>query len=160
VIVEQSVRIPFRYAAGGAASVFLAALRDDGRILGSPCVACRRVACPARSFCASCGAATPTLVEVGPGGRLLSWTALPGRRGAYGLIALDGADGGLLHRLIARERDCDRERERWRCGLRVRARLSERRVGSILDIAGFHAADDDDDDDDDDDNDEEEVERS
>ena len=128
-MVEQSVRLPFRYAVGGA-GVFFDELRDHGRLLGSCCGRCRRVACPARAFCVACGEATPATVDVGPAGTLLSWTSLASAD--YGLVALDGADGALVHRLLG-------PRDRWRSGLRVHAQLGAHRVGSILDIAGFRA---------------------
>lgn len=130
MIVEQSVRLRFRYAVG-AAGAFFDALRDHGRILGSRCAGCGRVACPARPFCVRCGEATPAMVEVGPAGALLSWTSIP-NVGDFGLVALDGADGALVHHLLGPS-------ARWRAGTRVRAELCERRVGSILDIAGFRA---------------------
>lgn len=125
MIREERVLIPFRYAAGETGSRFLMALRDEGRILGACCPACPRVVCPARSFCAACGETTTELVEVGPGGSLLSWTEVPGR-GTFGLVRLDGADTAMLHRLLGAARSG-----------RVRARFARERRGSILDIEGF-----------------------
>lgn len=129
MIREGSIRIPFRYASGQAGSRFLAALRDEGRILGSRCGACGRVACPARSFCAACGEGCIETVEVGPEGLVLSWTEVPGR-GVFALVRLDGADGAMMHRLLP-------PASRVEPGMRVRARFTAERSGHILDIEGF-----------------------
>jgi uncharacterized OB-fold protein len=129
MIREEAIRIPFEYAAGTAASRFLAALRDQGRLLGSRCPACARVAAPARPFCPACGTDSPETVEVGPEGVLSAWTARPDGT-VFGLVRLDGADGALVHRVLAAPDDLAP-------GIRVRARLAPERVGSILDIAGF-----------------------
>lgn len=131
MIREERIQIPFRYASGGAGSRFLSAL-GEGRILGARCPACARVLCPAPPFCPRCGQATSGLVEVGPRGRVVSFTELPGR-GAYGLVQLDGADTPLLHRLLGSE-------SRFAVGARVRARFAAQRTGSILDVEGFEPA--------------------
>jgi len=123
--------IPFRYAAGETGSRFLAALRDERRILGSRCTTCERVQCPATSFCPHCGGATPETVEVQSEGRVVSWTEIPGR-GVYGLVELEGADTALLHRLLGSSPS-------WTIGMRVRARFAEERTGSVCDIEGFEA---------------------
>lgn len=128
MIREGSIRIPFRFAAGGTASAFLQALRDEGRILGARCGPCDRVSAPARPFCPACGDATDELVEVGPEGVVTSWTELPGR-GVFGLVRLDGADGATLHRLLGPGP--------WVSGQRVCARMASERKGSVLDIEGF-----------------------
>lgn len=132
MILASSVRLPFRYAAGATASAFLEALRDERRILGARCPSCGRVCCPARSLCPECGGQTDELVEVGPGGVLVSWTELPGR-GAYCAVRPDGADTAFVHRLLAAP-------EGLYEGMRVRARFAEDRVGGIDDLAGFEVA--------------------
>lgn len=129
MILEGSVRLPFRYAAGRTASASLEALRDEERILASRCSGCGRVACPARSLCPACDGQADELVEVGPEGTLLSWTDVPGR-GAYGLVRLDGADTAMLHCLGG-------PLTGLRAGARVRATFAEERSASILGLAGF-----------------------
>lgn len=126
---ESAIRIPFRYAAGAAGSRFLAALRDEKRILGVRCTACARVLVPLRAFCPACGDETLEEVEVGPGGTLQTWTAR-GDGTAFAVILLDGASTGIVHRLLDAAGAA-------RCGLRVRARFAAERRGGILDIAGF-----------------------
>lgn len=69
------------------------------------------------------------LVDVGPEGRLVSWTDVPGR-GTYALVRLDGADTALVHRLLD-------PGARLVIGVRVRARLAVERSASILDVEGF-----------------------
>lgn len=132
MILEGTVRLPFRYAAGTTASTFLEALRHEGRILGSRCSSCRSVLCPPRADCAHCGKRTTELVEVGPAATLVSWTELPDR-GTYGLVRPDGADTAFVHRLL----DVP---ESLHGGMRVQPRFAEDRVGSIADLAGFEVA--------------------
>lgn len=127
VLREGEVRIPFRYAAGPAASRFLVALRDEQVILGSRCQHCGRVRCPASSFCGRCGQAGADSVRVGPQGRVISWTQVPGGS-TMGLIALDGADTPLTHRLLG---------DGFQVGARVVARFSTERAASINDLEGF-----------------------
>jgi uncharacterized OB-fold protein len=129
VIRESAIRIPFRYAAGEAGSRFLAALRDESRVLGGRCTSCGRVFVPLRSYCATCGSGTFEEIEVGPGGTVQAWTARADGT-VFALVRLDGADTALLHRLLA-------DPARSRSGMRVRARFAAERRASILDIAGF-----------------------
>ena len=152
IVREQAINLPFNFAAGELGSRFLAALRDDRRILASRCPSCDRVVCPARSLCPRCGGAlSEQLVAVGPGGELLSWTEVPGT-GSFGLVRLDGADAAIVHRLIpppssvvrgspaersSNNRTAGSTGARWEIGMRVTARFAEDRQGSILDIEGF-----------------------
>lgn len=138
------VEMPFAYRStpGVAGARFLEALRDRGRVLGSRCEACSFTYVPARLSCERCLAdLSGSEVEVGPGGELVSFTVCRvGHEGepleapaVFGLVRLDGADALLLHRILAPEP---------RTGMRVEAVLEPpaRRRGSILDIAGFRAA--------------------
>ncbi len=129
MILEGTIQIPFKYAAGIASSRFLAALRDDMKILGSPCTACGTTFCPARSFCPTCGADLPDVVELATEGELTSWTEIAGK-GLFALVKLDGAGTAILHRLLA-------EPAGLKTGIRVRARFARERQGSILDLEGF-----------------------
>lgn len=129
MIRTESIQIPFTYAAGGTSSLFMAALRDEGRILATPCPTCERVICPARSFCPVCGGPTGAPVEAGPAGTLVSWTELPDGS-TLGLIRLDGADTSMVHRLVGAD-------PAWTAGQRLRARFGETRTGTVTDIEGF-----------------------
>lgn len=129
MIRTGAIQIPFRYAAGGAGSRFLAALRDRSQILGSHCAECACVLAPLRAFCPRCGNERLEDVAIGPEGTVLAWTERAGT-GTFALIRLDGADTPVLHRLLAATRS----------GARVRARFGPERRGSILDLVGFEPA--------------------
>lgn len=113
MIREGSIRLPFTYAAGKAASTFFDALQERQAILGSHCSECDRVLAPVRSFCPTCGNATLVPVELGQSGVLLAWTERPGK-GVFGLIRLDSADTGMVHRILGSGNSLS-------SGLRVRA---------------------------------------
>ncbi len=129
MILADSIRLPFTYAAGGVGSQFLIGLRDERAILGARCGTCSTVTCPARAFCSRCHGAIADLVEVGSAGTLDAWSEVPGK-GVFGMIRLDGADTSLLHRLVGPP-------EQWRAGVRVTAVFAEERAGSVNDIEGF-----------------------
>lgn len=132
MIREESIQIPFKYAAGSTGSEFLIALRDDRRILATHCRTCGLVLCQARSFCPHCGGLTDGAVVVGPKGTLEAWTHVPGK-GTFGLVRLDGADNAMLHRLLP-------DVAVWTVGARVQAHFAAQRTGNIGDIEGFEAA--------------------
>ncbi len=85
------------------------------------------------------------LVEVGPGGTVLTWSWEPQPREgqplshpfAWALIRLDGADTGLLHAVDAGAPG------QIRTGMRVRPRWAAERSGHIRDIECFVPAGDD-----------------
>lgn len=129
MIREESIRIPFRYAAGSAGSIFLASLRDDKQLLGSRCSACARTYAPARPYCPDCGGKSLNTVTIGPGATLASWTEVSSRN-LFALICPDGADTAMLHRLIGRT-------DRIRVGARLRAVFATDRKGHISDLEGF-----------------------
>ncbi len=127
MIREESIQIPFRYAAGETASRFLVALRDDQQILGARCGGCAKIICPARTICPLCGEKTAELSRVGPQGTLTA-AAASADGTLFGLVRLDGADTALLHRLLS---------EAVQPGGRVRVRFATERRAHILDIDGF-----------------------
>jgi len=133
----------YRYTAGVAGQRFLAALRDEGDLLGSHCDKCNYTYVPGRMYCERCFAALPesAWLKAGPGGTLASFTVvhldldgnpLDAPR-TLGLIRLDGADGTLAHDLG------EFEGQAPRIGMRVTAVLKPKaeRAGSILDIRYF-----------------------
>jgi uncharacterized protein len=83
------------------------------------------------------------LIEVGPEGTVVSWSWMPRPLAgqpmtgpfAWALIRLDGADTAMLHAVDAGSPAA------MRTGLRVRARWSATRTGSIRDIACFEPTD-------------------
>ncbi len=134
MIREESIRISFNYAAGGAGSRALVALRDDQRLLGSHCPDCERTMAPARSFCPTCGAEDLADVELGPGAELISITETA--QGLFALVRPHGADTAMVQRLIGDADD-------FSIGDRLRPVFAADRVGHIADLAGFAPEDGD-----------------
>ncbi len=130
------ISIPFSYAAGEAASKFFEGLKA-GKIIGSRCAGCGRVLVPARSFCSTCYISTYDYVEVNAFGRLVTWTELfseSGNHSGYGIIKLDGASTGFVHKLKVGNGD------NFKIGLKMEAVFSEKRTGSLDDILYFKPA--------------------
>jgi hypothetical protein len=91
----------FRHSAGRLDSRYLAALRDDGKILGWRTGTPPRVLVPPKDL-----GTDGEFIEVGPGASLLAfapneWLAAPIEDGVLGLVALDGADTPLFARVRA-----------------------------------------------------------
>ena len=136
-------RIPVshRYTPGVAGDVFFAALLDRGVLLGSRCESCDYTYVPARLFCERCFAELAADAEVGPGGQLVSFTiSYTGLEGepleqpvTIGLVRPDGADAGVVHRIV------ESGDEPLEIGQRMEVvvRPEGERTGSILDIDGF-----------------------
>jgi uncharacterized OB-fold protein len=95
-VLESQIRLPYRYAAGRWYGAFLTGLAG-GRLVGSRCGDCGRVAVPARAVCPLCSAASAGLVEVGPRGAVVSAARdhRPDGR-SWLLVRPDGADTTLL----------------------------------------------------------------
>ena len=129
--------VSFRYTPGVANTAFFEALRDRGVLLGSRCEACEVTYLPCRLFCERCLSELSFDLTCGPEGTLESWTV--GHTGIddetldpavmLGLVRLDGADTLMVHRLLDVKSPA--------AGIRVVARLTDPRAGSILDIEGF-----------------------
>ena len=138
-VVEGAIPVRHTYTAGIAGDHFFRALRNEGKILATPCKECGVTYVPGRMFCERCFAALEDWIEVGPSGRLESFTSvhidLDGNPLSepqwMGLVTLDGATTVLVHRL---ENGGEAV-----MGARVEAVLEprRRRTGSINDIRGF-----------------------
>lgn len=96
--------IEYDHSAGETASHFLRALRDDAQILGRQCPECERVLVPPRGFCERCFVDTDEWVDVGPGGRIESFTIVPEDLGAgpqapfaLAYVQLDNADTAMVN---------------------------------------------------------------
>ena len=148
--LQAPMEIAFDYtrSLGPVLGRFMTALRDR-RILGAR-AADGRVHAPPFEYDPVTARPPTELVEVGPGGTVLSWSWQPeplagqplDRPFGWALIRLDGADTAMLHAVDAGSAAA------MRTGLRVRARWGAERAGSIRDIACFEpgdapAADDD-----------------
>jgi len=116
---------------------FLGGLRD-GKISGVRTRA-GKVLVPPTEYDPETSEPLDEWVEVADRGVVTTWSFIseprPGqpldRPFAWALIRLDGADTGLLHAVDAGSA------ERIQTGMRVRARWSEKRIGSIRDILCF-----------------------
>ena len=146
------LRIPFllkmdyEYALGAHAERFFTELRDHGNILGVRCPSCSRVYVPPRPVCGICYAETSDWVPVKDEGVLVGCTVvelpfidpMTGERRpvpyGFAMVRLDGSDTAMYHFL--EETDPDK----IYVGQRVKAVFREQRVGSLLDIQHFRAA--------------------
>ena len=137
---EERPRIwRYSYAAGPFRSRFLLHLRDDKKIMGTICPTCGRVYVPARSTCVKCFESMEEWVQVSDEGLLETFTVVHAsspvypedRPFAFGIIRLDGADTGLVHRLG------EIDFEKIRIGMRLRAVFEDKRRGDIRDIKCF-----------------------
>jgi uncharacterized protein len=134
---------PFRYAVGCYGSRFFMALRDEKRLLGIRCPACRKVYVPPRKVCGPCFQEMEEIVEVSHTGTLVAYTILrfsfldpeTGKQKpvpyGYGFIQLDGSDNAFQHFIEIRDES------RIRIGARMRAVFSEERHGTLRDIRHF-----------------------
>jgi uncharacterized OB-fold protein len=141
---EERPRI-LRYSnsAGPLRSKFLLYLRDHNKITGTKCADCGRVYVPARSTCITCFRNMEDLIEVSDEGTLQTFTIVYKREPvhptgvpfAYGIIRLDGASTGLVHRLG------EVEFNKIRIGMRVKAVYADSPKGDINDIKYFKPMD-------------------
>ena len=136
---ERPMVVRYSHSAGPVRSKFLLSLRDHQKILGTRCLTCGRIYVPARSTCPKCFEDMEEWVEVSHEGILESYTIVYKSEPIYtvdtpfvfGIIKLDGADTGMVHRLG------EIDFEKIRIGMRVRAVFSEERRGDIRDIKYF-----------------------
>ena len=139
LIYPSAINVPYRWWVGETAGAFFVALRDEKKIKGTYCSNCRKTYVPPRKTCPACFQTDMTWTDVSDTGSLISFTVARKPRAAlkreipviFGLIRPDGADTGLLHYLSEVEPD------RVRIGMRVQARFSEKRSGSLMDIEYF-----------------------
>ncbi|MCP5000448.1 MAG: hypothetical protein GY933_17365 [Hyphomicrobiales bacterium] len=128
MIREESIRIPFHFAAGRAGSRTLTSLRDDQKLLGSYCPACARTVVPVRSFCPICAGENLEEVELGPGAELISCTKTV--QGMFALVRSDGADNAMIYKLLGEPGD-------FAIGMRLSPVFADERRGHISDLEGF-----------------------
>ncbi|MCX5852888.1 MAG: Zn-ribbon domain-containing OB-fold protein [Deltaproteobacteria bacterium] len=137
--VDQRLTAHGTYWAGKMGTRFYTALRDQQKILGTPCTTCNKVFWPPRSICTFCFSELKDVVEIGPRGTvetftLVTYTEPIHPRTApflYAVIKLDGADTGMAHFLDEVEID------KVHIGMRVQPVFAKDRKGNILDIQYF-----------------------
>ena len=148
IIIESGkAEQPFHYAVGMCGSKFFTELRDNRRFVGLKCPKCSKVYIPPRGVCGECFVEMKDWVEVGPNGKIGTFTILryafidpeTGQQKpipyGYGYIKLDGADTLFQHYI-----NIDDE-SKVKIGARVEAVFSEKRKGTIRDIEYFKVVD-------------------
>ena len=136
---ERPRMMRYSNSAGPIRSRFLLYLRDHQKILGTRCPTCSRVFIPAKSTCPKCFENIQEWVEVSHEGSLETYTIvyksepfqIAATPFAIGIIKLDGADTGMVHRLG------EIDFRKIRIGMRVKAVFNEERKGDIRDIKYF-----------------------
>ena len=132
------------YTVGTAGERFLREIKDNGRLMGTRCTGCALTYVPPRIYCERCFASLSEWKEVPGRGTVhtftLAYYGLEGRRlerpDILALVRLEGAHGGLVHRLGGVEPSA------VRIGMAVEMVLKPKgqRQGSILDIRYFRPA--------------------
>ena len=138
---------PFDYSVGMHGSKFFKELQENKRILGIKCPKCGKVYIPPRKVCGPCFAEMSEFVEVGPKGRIGTFTIMryafidpeTGKQKpvpyGYGYIELDGADTLFQHYI-----DIEDE-AKIKIGARVEPVFAEEMKGTIRDIEYFRVID-------------------
>lgn len=136
--LKGQISVPYTWWAGETASRFLVSIRDHKKFLGTRCNSCGTVYVPPRRNCGRCFADMDEWTDISDEGVIEAHTIVHYAHPvqpvkppfAYALIKLDGADVGFLHLI---EKDLDKLKN----GLRVRAKFRTERTGHILDIDSF-----------------------
>jgi hypothetical protein len=139
LVYQGRIKVPYTWSVGEVGSKFFMELRDNKKIFGKRCPACKKVLVPARKVCGKCSKQTEEWVEVKHEGTVQTFTVVryPSQVQplnppfGYGIIKLDGADTGMTHLLYGSDP------AKWKIGMRVKAVFKEKRTGNILDIAYF-----------------------
>ena len=139
---QETWNITYNHALGETASWFYAQIRDNAKIYGRRCAESGRVLVPPRSFSDQTLQPTTEWVEVGPGGRIETFTIvyekfqnLPEPPYAFGYVLLDGANtamGGFFKGLDLT--DPAKAAASLKIGTRVMTRFAEQRIGDVLDF--------------------------
>ena len=139
---REAWNITYNHALGETASWFYVQIRDHAKIYGRRCGATGRVLVPPRAFSDQTLVPTTEWVEVGPGGRIETFTivyepfqGLPDPPYAFGYVMLDGADtaiGGFFKNLDLS--DPAKAAEVLKVGTRVKTVFAEKRIGNVLDF--------------------------
>jgi uncharacterized OB-fold protein len=130
------VKATFRHSAGRLGTRFLAAIRDEARLLGWRTGNPARVLVPPKDLGLS-----GEWVEIGPGATLeayapTEWLRPPADGFGLALVRIDGADTAMLAQL----RPAPTTADALPLGLRLVAHFAEARSGAITDF-WFEAAD-------------------
>ena len=135
------IPVYYLYTFGIAGERFFREIKDNAKIFGAKCAKCNLTYVPPKMYCERCFEALEEWIEVGNKGVVHTYTVahvdLDGSRleepVILALVTLDGAHGGLVHRLG------EIKAEEVKIGMEVEAVFKEKaeRTGSILDIKYF-----------------------
>jgi len=130
----------YNYTAGIAGDEFYQKLREEGKLLASPCATCGVAWLPPKIYCEKCLSHLTEFREIANEGTVSAFTVInvdihekklspPDVRA---LITFEGTRGGILHYLNVPP-------DAVKIGMKVKAVLKpkEQRTGTILDIAHF-----------------------
>jgi uncharacterized protein len=139
---RESWNIGYEHALGETASWFFVQIRDHAKLYGRRDPKSGRVLVPPRSFSDQTLEPTTEWVEVGPGGRIETFTivyeafkTLPDPPYAFGFVLLDGADTALGGYFRGIDLSAPaKAAEKLKVGTRVVTRFAERRTGDVLDF--------------------------
>jgi len=139
---QETWNITYTHALGETASWFYVQLRDNAKLYGKRDAKSGRVLVPPRAFSDQTLEPTTDWVEVGPGGRIETFTmvyeafnGLPPPPYAFGYVKLDQADtaiGGFFRGVDLN--DPAAAAEKLKIGTRVVTRFAEKRTGDVLDF--------------------------
>jgi hypothetical protein len=139
---QETWNITYTHALGETASWFYVQLRDNAKLYGKRDAKSGRVLVPPRAFSDQTLEPTTDWVEVGPGGRIETFTmvyeafnGLPPPPYAFGYVKLDQADtaiGGFFRGVDLT--DPAAAAEKLKIGTRVVTRFAEKRTGDVLDF--------------------------
>jgi uncharacterized OB-fold protein len=139
---QETWNITYTHALGETASWFYAQLRDNAKIYGRRAAKSGRVLVPPRAFSDETLEPTTDWVEVGPGGRIETFTItyepfnnLPEPPYAFGYVLLDGADTAIVGYFKGVDlSNPAKAAEKLKIGTRVVTRFAEKRTGDVLDF--------------------------
>jgi len=139
---QEKWNITYTHALGETASWFFVQIRDHKKIFGRRDAKSGRVLVPPRAFSDQTLEPTTEWVEVGPGGRIETFTIvyepfqnLPEPPYAFGFVLLDNADtaiGGFFRGVDLT--DPAAAGEKLKVGTRVNTVFAEDRIGDISDF--------------------------
>jgi len=131
----------YLYTLGIAGERFFQEIKKNGKIMGAKCKKCGIVYVPPRMYCERCFEKLTDWMNMGTKGTVYTYTVahidLDGAKlqkpTIYAMIKIDGADGGLIHKLDGIDPD------KVKIGMKVEAvfKPKDKREGSINDIKHF-----------------------
>jgi uncharacterized OB-fold protein len=139
---HEAWNINYTHALGETASWYYVQIRDHAKIYGRRCAKTGHVLVPPRAFSDQTLEPTTEWVEVGPGGKIESFTivyepfdGLPNPPYAFGFVKLDNADtaiGGFFHGVDLS--DSEAAAATFKVGTRVTTKFKDDRKGEALDF--------------------------